>query len=130
MFLWHTGSQERARAAVEHALDTAPGDAACTSLLGWILLHPAADGHVEPDLDDLDHASSLFEQTLQKIPKHVEVWVLGCLTKMASPCVTDHGFPPNSQPPSQNIQFSNTFLVSASLRSQRFIVLLHAVSQL
>lgn len=86
MFLWHTGSQERARSCVEHALDTAPGDAACTSLLGWILVHSTSGDLVEPEAEDVGHASSLFEETLQKRPKHVEVW-LSCfkLCSVSSP---------------------------------------------
>lgn len=73
MFLWHTGSQERARACIESALDTTPGDIACTSLLGWILIHPTAEETVQPDEEDVEHAARLFEQTLHKSPKHVEV---------------------------------------------------------
>ena len=73
MFLWHTGSQERARSCAEHALDTAPGDPACASLLGWILVHSTSGDLDERDAEDVEHASSLFEQALQKKPKHIEV---------------------------------------------------------
>lgn len=73
MFLWHTGSQERARACIEHAFDDAPGDAAGMSLLGWILVHATAGNCIEPEAADIDHASSLFIDVLQTSPKHVEV---------------------------------------------------------
>lgn len=75
MFLWHTGSQERARACVERALAQAPEDVASTSLLGWILVHnPLAStdsSSIEPE--DLEQAGSLFEQVLSKQPRHTEV---------------------------------------------------------
>ena len=70
-FLWHTGSQERARACIEHALDDAPGDAASMSLLGWILIHATAGNYVEPEAADIEHASSLFTDVLQASPKRV-----------------------------------------------------------
>lgn len=73
MFLWHTGSRERAQASIEHALNTAPGDTACTCLLGWILIHHTAEESFQPDEEDVGHASKLFEQVLQKTPKHTEV---------------------------------------------------------
>ena len=74
MLLWHTGSQERARACAERALDQAPGDLASLTLLGWILMQPhrQADAHgVEPE--ELVQALSLFEQALSKQPRHIEV---------------------------------------------------------
>ena len=74
MFLWHTGSQEKARACAERALEQAPGDIFGLALLGWILMHPdngADSSSIEPD--DLDHALSLFDQVLSRQPKHTEV---------------------------------------------------------
>lgn len=74
MFLWHTGSQERARACAERGLEQAPGDTASLSLLGWILAHPhnnADLSSIEPE--DLEQALSLFEQALTKQPRHTEV---------------------------------------------------------
>lgn len=79
MFLWHTGSQERARACAERALEQAAGDFATLSLLGWILScphHEAAAHSVEPE--DLDQASSLFEQALSRQTRHTEVSLMLC----------------------------------------------------
>ena len=73
-FLWHTGSQERARACAERVLKQAPNDVASLALLGWILTrsHHEADIHaVEPE--DLDQAMSLFEEALSMQPRHTEV---------------------------------------------------------
>lgn len=73
-FLWHTGSQERARACAERVLKQAPNDVASLALLGWILTrsHHEADTHaVEPE--DLDQAISLFEEALSMQPRHTEV---------------------------------------------------------
>ena len=74
MFLWHNGSQEKARACAERALEQAPGDIQGLSLLGWILIHPhkcAHASHIDPE--DLGHALSLFEQVLTAQSKHTEV---------------------------------------------------------
>ena len=73
-FLWHTGSQERARACAERVLQQAPNDVASLALLGWILARPHSevDAHsVEPE--DLDQAMGLFEQALSMQPRHTEV---------------------------------------------------------
>lgn len=73
-FLWHTGSQEHARACAERVLQQAPNDVASLALLGWILTrsHHEADAHtVEPE--DLDQALGLFEQALSMQPRHTEV---------------------------------------------------------
>ncbi|KAA6420554.1 MAG: tetratricopeptide repeat 21B [Trebouxia sp. A1-2] len=89
MFLWHTGSQERARACAERALEQAPGDAASLSLLGWILIHhPHANtesSSIEPE--DLEQAAGLLEQVLLKQPRHTEA-LLGkaqCLQLLGNP---------------------------------------------
>lgn len=73
-FLWHTGSQERARACAERVLQQAPNDVASLALLGWILTrsHHEADAHtVEPE--DFHQAVSLFQQALSMQPRHTEV---------------------------------------------------------
>ncbi len=79
-FLWHTGSQERARACAERALENAPGDAASLSLLGWILIHHPHAGtepsSIEPE--DLEQAAGLFEQVLLKQSRHTEVTCCYC----------------------------------------------------
>ncbi|DBB04932.1 TPA: hypothetical protein ACH3X3_010212 [Trebouxia sp. C0006] len=89
MFLWHTGSQERARACAARALEQAPGNAASLSLLGWILVHHPHPGtessSIEPE--DLEQAAGLFEQVLLKQPRHTEA-LLGkaqCLQLLGTP---------------------------------------------
>ena len=99
MFLWHTGSQERARACAERALEQAPGDAASLSLLGWILIHQPHAGtdssSIEPE--DLEQAAGLFEQVLLKQPRHAEVTCCSCMVQC---CRVS---PPPSTPPSQHL---------------------------
>jgi len=101
MFLWHSGSQERARACAERALEQAPGDVASLSLLGWILIHHPHAGtdssSIEPE--DLEQAAGLFEQVLLKQPRHTEVTCC-CCSCMVQRCRVS---PPPSTPPSQNL---------------------------
>ena len=102
MFLWHTGSLERARACAERALEQAPGDAASLSLLGWILIHHphagADPGSIEPE--DLEQAAGLFEQVWLKQPRHTEVTCCccSCMTQCCRVSPT-----PSTPPPSRNL---------------------------
>lgn len=109
MFLWHTGSQERARACAERALEQAPGDAASLSLLGWILIHhPHANtesSSIEPE--DLEQAAGLLEQVLLKQPRHTEVSCCCCSCMVQSCRVSP---PPPTPPPSQNLN-TNSYAV-------------------
>ena len=87
MFLWHTGSQEKARACAERALEQTPGDIQGLSLLGWILIHPHKGAHASHiDSEDSGHALSLFEQVLTAQPKHVEVRYLMTVGSLSSKC--------------------------------------------
>ena len=73
-FLWHTGSQERARACAERVVKQTPNDVASLALLGWILTQSHYEAHfhtVEPE--DLDQAMSLFKEALSMQPRHTEV---------------------------------------------------------
>ena len=102
MLLWHTGSQERARACAERALEQAPGDAASLSLLGWILIHQPHAGTDPSSFEpvDLEQAAGLFEQVLLKQPRHTEVTCC-CCSRMVQCCRVSP--PPSMPPPSQNL---------------------------
>lgn len=122
MFLWHTGSQERARACAERALEQAPGDAASLSLLTWILIHHPHAGtdssSIEPE--DLEQAAGLFEQVLLKQPRHTEV--TNCCCSCATKCCRVG--PPASTPPSQNLNTISCCVADAQSNTSTQIGLL------